>query len=456
MTGGAGRWGRVGAALALVLGGAAIGCEPELGELPARCADAEPVCPEGYACVNGVCAEPDAAIPLTLATLQYLRAVDLRVVPQASGSLVAWQLYKYDLEAHDFAAARIDGAGRASPVMTLVGGYPADANYLEPYFDVLPVGDDRLLLAVGAAPADPTPPSRLTQYAVTLPPPGAEGQGATAEARFEVRMRTLGYGAVSRPRLAPVGDGVALAYFESLAAEDQTAGELAVFDLDREGRRVGEVACGGPTCCQADACFPTRDGAAVAVGLSDVLLGDDGVPWWIIDDARPSFVRPTGDEEAPFVASALPRLAVPLEVRGSSLVFLQPSPRGGAGTPDAEVAGPASLWRVTLDGEGQPGAPEKFGDLPAVRDTPRPVWIARADRPGLLVTPGADLASRTLQVLAVDLDTAATTEVAAIDRLADLPVPALQAVAVAGKLHVVWIDERSDAATVRAMVVDEP
>lgn len=538
-------------ATALTIGSIAAGfaaCQAELGPLPAKCSSAgDPVCPEGYECIHGVCAEPGTAIPSTITTLQYLRPVDLRMIPQESGALVAWQLYKYDLELHDFAGARLSPDGSASPEMTLVAEYPANANYLEPYFDLLAIDDRELLLSVGAAPADTAPESRLTQFAVHLPAPGDEAAGATSDQVWELRMRTLGYGAVSRPRLARSGDDVALAYFESEAEGEVTRGDLATFRLATDGSRIDPPACPDSSCCQSNGCFAARVDGSVAVGLVDAFVEGDDV-WWIVDDTRPSFVRlgfdastppdagnggggegggdgtggdgsggiaidnrggvggsggagPTGsggggggdgggasgsggeasgsggDEAASSTASSsaattgsgggepvdpdappqgdLPRLAVPVYAKDGTLVFLQPSKRGGAGLADDPVTGGATLWKVTLDESGAPGQPAKISDLPEIRDTPRPVWIAREGKPSLLVTPGVAIESKAIRVFEVD-DAGQATEVASIDRLAELPIAVVQAVVVGGKLYVAWVDESADSASIRAAVLPEP
>lgn len=521
---------------ALALGASFAACEVNLGDLPARCSgDADPACPDGYDCIHGVCAKPGTAIPATITTLQYLRPVDLRMIPEENGALIVWQVYKYDLELHDFAGARISPDGTVSPEMTLVSEYPANANYLEPYFDLLAIDDREVLFTIGAAPADEAAESRLTQLTVHLPAPGDEAAGASFDQAWELRMRTLGYGAVSRPRLARNGDRVALAYFESEAAGDVTRGDLASFTLATDGSRIDPPACADSSCCQSNGCFPTRDGASVAVGVVDALVDGDDI-WWIVDDTRPSIVRlpfdastppevgrggagggeagggsagdggsggtggadvggsdgnggagaggagaggsaatstsattssassggsgggsggGTLDPDAP-PQGALPRLAVPVHASGDTLVFLLPSSRGGSGLADDPVGGPASLWKATLDEGGALGEPQKIGDLPEVRDTPRPIWIPREGKPALLITPGADLGAKTIRVFEVDEATGSATQVASIDRLAELPIAVLQAVVVGGRLYVAWVDESSNSATVRAAVLPEP
>lgn len=447
------------ARLALVALGASLAvtaCEPELGELPATCdasAGAE-ACPEGFECIQGVCAAPGTAIPATLATLQYMRGVDLRLVPLEGGALAVWQVYDYDLEEHDFVAARLDPGGGVSAQMTLVGAYASNANYLEPYFDVLATGPTSLQLSIGAAPFDEAPESRLDHYAVSLPPAGREAEGATSEQRLSLRLRTLGYGAVSRPRLQLRDDGVELAYFESLVSDLETLGELSVFELDASGDRKAPPTCTTPDCCQADTCTPARAGSTVAIGVVDSFRVADST-YWVLDETRPSFVRRPDEPAGVYAEGDLPRLAVPVAAEASALIYVQPSTRAGEGLATDPVSGNATLWRVPLDAAGTPGAAQSLGELPSMRDTPRPVWIAREGKPALLVTPGTELAAPTIRIYAIDPGAGATL-VAEVERYSSVPVAAVQAVLVSGKLYLTWLDEQTDSATIRAAVVDEP
>jgi len=431
-------------------------CEPELGELPATCdasAGAE-ACPEGYECIQGVCAAPGTAIPATLATLQYLRGVDLRLVPLEGGALAVWQVYDYDLEEHDFVAVRLDASGGVSAQLTLVGAYPSNANYLEPYFDVLATGPTNLHLSIGAAPFDDDPESRLDHYTVSLPPAGREAEGATSEQRWSLRLRTLGYGAVSRPRLQLRADGVELAYFESLVSDLETLGELSVFQLDAAGERKAAPTCTSPECCQADTCTPARAGSTVAIGVVDSFRVADST-YWVLDETRPSFLRQPDEPTGVYAEGALPRLAVPVAAEASALVYVQPSARAGEGLATDPVSGNATLWRLPIDAAGTPGAAQALGELPSMRDTPRPVWIAREGKPALLVTPGTELAAPTIRVYAIDPGAGATL-VAEVERYSSVPVAAVQATLVAGKLYLAWVDEQTDSATIRAAVIDEP
>lgn len=450
----------LGACSALVATGALVAsCSVKLGELPARCSSSgdktAAECPEGYECIHDVCARPGTPIPITLTSLQYLRPFDLRLVPQSNGVLAVWQIYRYDIQLHDFAGARISADGNASREMLLVTKYPANANYLEPYFDVLGTSDTELLMTMGAAPADTAPEARLTQYAVHLPPVGGEAKDATFEGQWERRMRTIGYGAVSQPRLTHAQSGVRMAYFESLVTPTDTVGGLASFALADNGAVVSPPACNDSSCCQANDCYQTRAGEPVAVSVFDAFSRDASV-WWIIDDTRPSFVRQTLGAPSTFVGNALPRLAVPVDATADTLYYLVPSARAGTGLPDDPVMGPALLESVTIDSMGKVGAAKTIGQLPGVRDTPRPAWVSRTGKPALLVTPGTDVAAPQISVYAVDTSNASATKVASIERYSTIPLAAIRAVTVNGKLYVVWLDASNDAATVRAAVIPEP
>lgn len=441
-------------ALASLACAAAIAaCSVDLGELPARCDDAttQDACPEGYDCIHGVCAAPGTAIPLTVTRLQYLRSYDLRMVPLQSGVLLAWQIYDYDNELHRFVGVRVRSDGEISPVMTLVDQYPANANYLEPYFDLIATSDTELLLSVGAAPADESPDPRLSQFAVHLPPAGKEGQGATSEKVWELSMRTLGYGGVSQPKLVPAGDGVLLAYFESRVDAGETSGDLAVFQLALDGTRQGvPTDCSDNTCCQANQCIEARTGAQVAVSVVDALVSDNAV-WWVVDDTRPSLIRLANGPNQP-VQADLPRLSIPVQVGGSEVTLLEPSQRAGEGLPDDPVKGAAELRTLTPPSEKT----NLIGSMPVIRDTPRPAWIPRAGKDALLLTPGADVDAGTIAVYRVDATTAQTSKLAEIERYSTIPIAAVRALVQDGRLYVAWLDASEDAATIRVEVRAEP
>ena len=435
-------------------------CSVDLGETPARCSASSTassssgaVCPNGYTCIHDVCARPGTHIPTTVSTLQYLRATDLRLVPESNGVLVAWEIYNYDAELHDFAGARVGADGNVSAAMTLVAQYPADSNYLEPYFDVVATTDTELLVTMGAAPVDHLPQSRLTQFAVHLPDPGREAEGATSEQRWELRMPTVGYGAVSEPKLVRTASGISLGYFESIASDTTTEGALATFDLDDRGNRLDPPACTDSTCCQANQCTHARSsGLPIAVSVVDAFPVDGGVAW-ILDDTRPSFLSETFATLPTFVEGTLDRLAVPVAAAGSNLLVLTPSSRTGAGLPDDPAAGAASLSLVPLDGSG--GATQ-LAELPGVRDTPRPAFVSREGTPSLLITSGLEVVSPKLFVYSVNTATGSTKQLATIDRFSTLPVAAIEATIVGDSLYVVWLEVSSDTATIRASVLAAP
>lgn len=442
-------------ALAVLALSCASSCSVDLGDTPARCSTAHDgaVCPEGYTCIHEVCAKPGTSIPITVSTLQYLRATDLRLVPQSSGVLVAWEIYNYDAELHDFAGARIGPDGAVSAAMTLVPQYPADSNYLEPYFDATAISDTELLVTMGAAPVDYLPQSRLTQFAVELPAIGSESSGATSKQLWELRMPTVGYGAVSQPKLVRGSKGLSLGYFESLASDTATDGALASFELDDKGNRLSVPTCQDASCCQANECEPARaNGLPIAVSVVDAFALASGVVW-ILDDTRPSFLRQIDGTPDTFAEGILDRLDVPVAASGADLLVITPSKRTGAGLPDDPAEGTASLNRYDLGGSS---GPKKVGDLPGVRDTPRPAWVSRDGASSLLVTPGLDVASQKLHVYSVDPSSGANQEVATIDRFSTQPVAAIRAAIVGDLLYVVWLDVSNDTATIRANVVPAP
>ena len=95
-------------------------------------------------------------------------------------------------------------------------------------------------------------------------------------------------------------------------------------------------------------------------------------------------------------------------------------------------------------------------DLPGLRDSPRPAWIAREGKPAILVTPGVDLASPSIEVRLVDPETGSGSVAATIERFSSAPIGALGAALVGGKLYVTWVDTTEGAATIRAAIVAEP
>ncbi|HTJ80323.1 MAG TPA: hypothetical protein VL400_01335 [Polyangiaceae bacterium] len=441
-------------AAALALSGlttlVASSCSVDLGDMPARCSDGQ--CPDGYDCIQGVCALPGTKVPITVGRTGNLRGVDLRIVPQSGSILVAWETYAYSPELQGFVGRRIFPDGTASQVLDLDKTFEADAGLLEPYFDLLPIDDTHALLAVTAPAVDDDPRPRIAIYGVSLPAEHAESEGATSSrVGDELRVSTIGYGAVSRPRLARVGpDDVELGYVVSRATDTATSAALGVLDLDA----TGKVRAPLPTCVTGatpDTCPAVRLGdLPVAVGVLDA-FGVGGETFWTLDDARPSVLA--YDVDAMPVELALPPLAVPLVADASGVVYLEPSARGGTQLPSDPVEGPASLGRVQI---ATPTKDEHLFELPGIRDTPRPAWIPRDGKPSLLVTPGTAIDSPTLDVFQVDTTTGEAKSVATIERFSSLEVGAVGAALVDGHLYVVWFDDGDDQATIRAAVLDEP
>lgn len=436
-----------GVALAIV---ASIGaCSVEFSDLPARCSAGE--CPEGYDCIHEVCALPGTKVPTTISALQYLRGVDLRLVPSAHDAVVMWQVYDYDTELYKFAASRLSAHGDASPEVTIVNAYPADSNYLEPYFDAIGTSETDFLLAVGAAP----PPgadyadARLTVLRVAVP---LDGSAPASETQvWERQMPSIGYGAVSQPRFVQGPTGLELGYFETLTAPNEvdpmledTLGELAIFKLDASGN-PGTAA--GPD-CQASVCFRTRKPDTmlpVAVSVVDAIPTADSV-YWVLDETRPSVVREQG---ATLTDHTLSNLAIPIRADGDMLAYITPSDRAGEKLPDDPVVGNAKIQGVTVPA----GTPATLVDLPSVRDTPRPAYVRRQGASDLLITPGADLGSPKLHVFEVDTVKRVSNEVATIDRFSSLAIAAVRAAVVEGNLYVTWLDVSEDTATIRAVVL---
>jgi hypothetical protein len=437
---------RAGAALFASAALAACGA-PEYGELPARCSDG--ACPEGTTCIHGVCAKPGDEVPITVAELAYLRGADLRVVPQSRALLVTFQTYAYSAEGQGVVAVRVDASGRVSRKMPLVTSFQANEGAVEPYYDVQTSSGGDLLVAIAASPLDDdqsTDP-RLLTYRVDLPPLGEEDRGAQYAAAWpkELRMPSIGYGAVSSPRLLDRDDRVELGYFQTrtrtTGGAAETIGELAVFELDPDGALRGSPRT-----------YPQREGLTVAVGVRGAFDVDGGV-LWVLDDVRPSLSLIPDSNTEPASEGVLRRLAVPAFSDGAALYYIDPSRRTRDRLATDPVTGPASLIRRTLAG---PGAGDQVvAELPPLRDTPAPVWIAR-DGDALLVSPGADREAPELLVFAVDAATGKARVERSIRRRSTLPLLALQAAVVEDKLFVVWAEEGPAQVSVRASIVDLP
>lgn len=438
---------------ASVLAALLVGCgDPSLGDMPALCA-ADGVCPDGYDCIHGVCALPGTPVPITVAVVPYLRGIDMRLVPQTKSALVVWETYAYSAEGQGFVGARVAADGSVSPRMDIVGRFVAEDDSLEPYFDVLPVSSERVLVAISAPslPDDSSAKPRLITYRADLPPEGRESESPIFEAAWaeEQRMDTVGYGAVSVPRLLQRGDRVELGYVRSRTTlvmdKPETIAELAVFSLGEDGAMIAP----DPTY------HPARVGLPVAVGVRGAFSLASGA-WWILDDERPSALyRLDAGGEAEI---KLGRLAVPVEGDAASLTYIAPSPRAGEKLPTDPVSGPATLRKIDAPVIGMPSMSmeTELATLGEIRDTPRPSWVHREGAPSLLVTPGADIDAPSLFVHAVDPATGTATLVTSIPRLSSRAIDSVQAVLVDGKLFVTWLESDSDTSTIRAAVVPEP
>jgi hypothetical protein len=433
---------------------AAAGCTaPAYGDMPARCADG--ACPEGYDCIHGVCALPGTPVPITVALVPfYMRGSDLRLIPQTSTSLVVWETYPYSSDGQRVVGARVALDGTVSPRMDLVGRFIADPAAIDPYFDALAMPDDKLLVSISAPPLpdDDLLAPRLITYRVDLPPEGQEAVKSPAYAAAwpeEERMSTAGYGAVSSPKLVERGEFVDLGYVITRTKMEptgiETVAELSVFGLGKDGGLLPD----------AKVAFSARVGLPVAVGVVDVFRFDGGT-WWILDDARPSAVLTLdagGDREV-----KLGRLAIPVAADASSLTYIEPSARTGDKQPTDPVDGPAELRRVTVPMMGDPAPPVEtvLGELPSIRDTPRPAWINRPGAPAILVTPGKDIDAPEIGIYLVDPATGTTSLASSIPRLSSMTLEAVRAYVRGGQLFVAWVDTDETSSTIRLAIVPEP
>jgi hypothetical protein len=419
-----------------------LACDPRLGELPVRCGDGQ--CPAGYDCVHGVCAAPGTQVPATVADLESLRAVDLRLVPLGSSALVVWQTYAYSEAGQAFVGARVGSDGEPSAELELVSTFEADEGGLEPYYDLFDVGSGRLLLAVSAGPlpTDDDASPRLLTYRVDVPEAGNVSFATAWPA--EERLGTVGFGAVSRPRFTRSAVGVELACVQSSSSVGATQAELVRYGLGEDGGLTGE----------SDVDL-VRAGASVAVGVSSAHPGPDGV-FWMLDDERPSVAFDDGGGQ--LVELALPELALGLTADADGLLYLEPSARGGDELPSDPAEGPATLHRVRVssDAMGVTLVDEVVGSLPVLRDTPQAAFVERPGTLDLLVTPGELQEAEELVVLTLDRATGVTAEVARVPRLSSNPVEAVRAVVVDGALLVVWLESSPASAIVRTVALPEP
>jgi hypothetical protein len=426
----------------------ALGCEPSLGAMPALCG-ADGACPEGLDCIHGVCAEPGTPVPITVAKVGSIRGPDVRMVSQANSVLVAWQSYPYFAEGQKFVGARVSPDGTVSQRMDLVGRFVAEDDSLEPYFDMLPVPGDRLLVAISAPslPDDPSVKPRLITYRVDLPSEGKESSPPAYEAAWgqEQRLDTVGYGAVSLPKLVDRGTSVEVGYVRSRTTAMATVADLSIFSMQQDG-----------TLSAPDANYHSvRSNLSVAVGVFDALRFSTGT-WWVLDDERPSalyLLDAGGKTEA-----VLGRLAVPVAVDGSSLLYIEPSARQGDKLATSEVSGDAELRKVTVvDTGGSLQASETtLGKMPMIRDFPRPAWFAREGKPAILATPGADAFNSKLLVYTVDPQTGATNLIHEIERYSQRLIEAVRVLVIGDKLFVAWLETDAENGAIRMAILPEP
>ena len=426
----------------------AIGaCETDLGDLPARCPDGE--CPEGYDCINQVCARPGTAVPITVATLGNLREGDLQLVPRGDGVLIVWETYPYSELGQRVAARSLTSDGTLGPEVVLDDRWQADPGAVEPFFSVAPTDEGRVLIAISSSPIDDDPRPRIAVFSVD-----EAGGGSEAMWPDEVRMSTIGYGNVSQPRfLAKPGGGFELGYFAGVADPAQTTGQLAVFDLDADGSLSAPLAaCDAfePDCCSAHRCYDSARDEGIAAGVEQAFWWQDRSVW-VIDKTRPSAMLPDGPsgmvDELFF-----DKLSLPLASDNpAGIAFVAPSERTGDKLPNAPASGAAELAVRALD-----GSQDDLAELPVVRDSPRAAWARRDDTSGYLVSPGELVDSPVLRILDVDVGSGEASEVARIDRISSLEVGSVSAAVVSERLFVVWLEISVELAVIRAAVLPLP
>lgn len=426
------------------------GCgDPSLGDIPALCST-DGACPDGYDCIHGVCALPGTPVPITVARVGSIRGIDMRMVPQAKSVLVAWESYAFYAEGQKFVGARVTSEGDVSPRMDLVGRFVAEEDSLEPYFDVLAVSNERLLVAISAPSLadDPSVEPRLITYRVDLPPEGNENSPPAYEAAWpaEKRLKTVGYGAVSLPKLVNRGSSVDVGYVRSRTTSMDTVADLSVFSMQPDGTLPPP----------GDGTYhPARSGLSVAVGVFDTFRFAAGT-WWVLDDERPSamYLLDAGGN----VEAKLGTLAVPVAVDGSSLLYIAPAERLGDKLNISPVSGPAELRKVSVvDVGGALQASETvLGKLPTIRDFPRPAWVAREGKNAILATPGQDAFSPNILVYTVDPTTGASTLEHQIQRFSSRLIEAVRVLLVGDKLFVAWLETDAETGTIRMAILPEP
>lgn len=426
-----------------------VGCgDPALGDVPALCST-DGACPEGYDCIHGVCALPGTPIPITVAQVGSIRGVDVRMAPQSNGVLVAWESYAFFDEGQKFVGARVTSDGAVSRRMDLVGKFVAEDDSLEPYFDVLTTDDTHLVVSISAPslPDDPVVQPRLITYRVTLPAPGSETSPSTFEPAWgeEKRLDTVGYGAVSLPKLVDRGDALDVGYVRSRTTPMATVADLSLFSMQRDG-----------TLKSSDATYhPVRQNLSVAVGVFDAFRFDTGT-WWVLDDERPSalYTLDAGAE----TEAVLAHLAMPVATEGASLLYIAPSERQRDKLATSPVSGDAELRKVSVvDAGGQLQSSEAVvGKLPVVRDFPRPAWVTRQGKPAIMVTPGQDAFSSKLLVYTVDPTSANWKLAQQIDRFSERLIEAVRVLLIGDKLFVAWLETDAETGAVRMAILPEP
>ncbi len=427
------------------------GCgEPSLGEMPALCS-ADGACPTGYDCIHGVCAEPGTPVPITVGQVGSIRGIDVRMVPQSKSVLVAWESYAYYAEGQKFVGARVTPEGNVSPRMDLVGRFVAEDDSLEPYFDALAVGNDRLLVSISAPslPDEDLVQPRLITYRVSLPAEGNESSPPTYEPAWssEKRLSTVGYGAVSIPKLVSRGSTVDVGYVRSGTTATETVADLSIFSMQPDGTLPPP---------EDATYYPARSGLSVAVGVFDAVRFDVGT-WWVLDDERPSAMYLL--DAGAHVETELGRLAIPVAVDGSSLLYIAPSARQGDKLNTSPVSGAAELHKVSVVdvGGGMLQTNEStLGSLPTIRDFPRPAWVTRAGKTAILVTPGQDAFSPNLLVYTIDPQTGTSNLAHEIKRFSSRLVEAVRALIVGDKLFVAWLETDAETGAVRMAILPEP
>lgn len=428
--------------------------EPELAPLPALCSDGQ--CPEGLSCIHGVCAPPGTAIPVTVAELEQLKAGDLRIFPQNNSVLVTFQTYAYSAQGQRFIGVRVRPDGSVSPEMTLVSNYVIDEESNEPFYDMLQVGANEFLMAISAAPLldDTNPSPRLITYRLTLPPEGQESAGVQFGAAWESeeRMKTIGYGAVSRPKLLMRSDRVELGYFQTRSdntpGNEKTLGELVVFQMNSDGS-LKQPPSLNPILARAS--------LPVAVNVEDAFVSAAGA-FWVLDNERPSLLMVADSGNT--AEAELERLSLGAWVDQNVLYYLTPSARTGEKLPTGDVQGPSVLHRAehVITGGMTPIdsiITDKAMDLPTIRDFAKPAWVVREGKSPLVVSPGAAYQSAAISVYSVNAGNKSSSLVAQIERFSESNLDSVGAAVAGAKLYVVWQDV-SSTARIRMAILDEP